>query len=136
MKIIVEGASTAVYSSLVTEEAAPTNAPPAFISQPLTSLAILAEIGEDGEWVNDSRFKYRTPRAEDPEGDTIYFEFSGIPDELADVIWAIDKEDGSFMVKVERSKITAENIGTYTLQVKMEDRKSDDTVSLSIAVDI
>jgi len=80
------------------------------------------------------RFEYTSPTVADPEKDAINFKFTGL-DGISDVITTSSSAD-TFTVSVDRTLITATNIGIYSLTVNMGDKITESSVVSKIDIEL
>ena len=94
------------------------NAAPKFKSKP--KKISLEVIGDDIKKKKKDVFEYTSESATDAEKDKITFRFSGLNKIKCNCV-TIKQVDDKFEVKIDKKRITEEDVGTYKIKVEIED---------------
>lgn len=94
------------------------NTAPKFKSKP--KKISLEVIGDDTKKKKKDIFEYTSESATDAEKDKITFRFSGLNKIKCNCV-TIKQVDDKFEVKIDKKRITEEDVGTYKIKVEIED---------------
>ena len=119
-----ESTTETIIAAIVANEA------PAFKDEIITTVSIIAEKGLDGEIKDSSIYTYKSPVAEDNEGDSISFGFTGIDGFIAASLKK--NSDSTFTLRIDPSLITETK--TYSATVSIGDDQHPNAVTKVIEI--